>query len=887
MLAIQPRSRPRRLLAALLILLVMLVLLWLALPRLLGPAAERWLSIPGLEALHVDVDQVGAGHTRLREVRAVYHGAGGDRVEIAMHDIVLDYSLPEGHLQGLNIARGDVEVFPAQAAPGAPASVWPPLEWPDLPLREGQIGALRVVVHGAQRPPLETQGNFHLRQAAGELRVEFRPGRDLLRLTANQAQAPDDALAIRLEWLPAVGPVADARLTVGRQPAQQPVSLIAEAPLPLLATLARKLGLTLPLSAPAGTLRLQAQALLGRTAGSLQALGGEAQLADALLHAEGTPMPLALALSGKLRFAWQASGAQLGLQPGLDWRLSVGGEQAFQASGRLDEAFALRQEDGVTHSAGKLPFALHSPQWGTWEGALRRITLQGGTALADWRSADAELRLRGNLKQWQQQAIRIRGLQADGDLALHWSRSNELRAVLAMQLAIDRLSSSGGSPLTVGKSTWQVEAAASAKPDDEFPQSLSLQGEASSPQLELTLAGGTTRTLTLGPSRLQLLRFKPAGHGSGSGEVGAPGAAGAVAELRLSADAIRIGNWPSPDLRAHLRLDGSALHADGRLRLQGKEVLRFAGSHALARSCGKATLSARQTLPTLGKRLQPRPPALLPLDLQAGEADARFTLDWCTGPKPRFDVRGRLHVQDANLGWEKARVKGVQTTLRLDGLHPLRGRIRLAAQDGKLATGTRLSDLNVDLALAARTLSVNALQLKLLGGSVGSVAGAPPSLSWPPSEKTLPLQLAVRQIDLGQLLAVLEVQGLSGSGRLGGVLPLAWRDGGLEIDNGQLHSLGSGTLRYAPGLPAPDNPGLQALRNFHFQALGLRLWYAADGAYRTQAKLEGNNPDLYDGYPIRFRLNINGQLPGLFRAALFSGDFNRHILEQLQSGKLE
>ena len=69
----------------------------------------------------------------------------------------------------------------------------------------------------------------------------------------------------------------------------------------------------------------------------------------------------------------------------------------------------------------------------------------------------------------------------------------------------------------------------------------------------------------------------------------------------------------------------------------------------------------------IGRRLQPRPPALLPLDLQAGEADARFTLDWCTGPKPRFDVRGRLHVQDANLGWEKARVKGVQTTLRLEG----------------------------------------------------------------------------------------------------------------------------------------------------------------------------------------------------------------------------
>jgi hypothetical protein len=67
----------------------------------------------------------------------------------------------------------------------------------------------------------------------------------------------------------------------------------------------------------------------------------------------------------------------------------------------------------------------------------------------------------------------------------------------------------------------------------------------------------------------------------------------------------------------------------------------------------------------------------------------------------------------------------------------------------------------------------------------------------------------------------------------------------------------------------------------------MQVHYAADGAYRTQTMLEGSNPDFYSGYPIRFGLNINGTLPGLFRAAIFSGDFNRHILEQLQSGKLE
>ena len=324
------------------------------------------------------------------------------------------------------------------------------------------------------------------------------------------------------------------------------------------------------------------------------------------------------------------------------------------------------------------------------------------------------------------------------------------------------------------------------------------------------------------------------------------------------------------------------MRGDGGLQLQGTDVLRFVGTHALSRGCGEATLTTQQALQTLGKLLQPRPPTLLPLDFQAGEADARFTMDWCMQPRLRFDAKGSLQVRDAALGWERAKAEAVQFKLQLDGLNPLRGRIQLAAQRGELATGTPLADLNVDLALAAQTLNVHALHVKLLGGSVHS---EPRSLPWPIAEQGLPLE--IRQIDLGQLLALPKVHGLSGSGRLDGVLPLVYRDGSVEIRDGQLDSLGAGTLKYAPAQSITDNPGLQALRNFRYRQLGVHIWYAADGTYRTQATLEGNNPDFYNGYPIRFGLNINGKLPGLFRSAVFSGDFNRHILEQLQSGKLE
>ena len=125
---------------------------------------------------------------------------------------------------------------------------------------------------------------------------------------------------------------------------------------------------------------------------------------------------------------------------------------------------------------------------------------------------------------------------------------------------------------------------------------------------------------------------------------------------------------------------------------------------------------------------------------------------------------------------------------QLDRLNPLQGRIQLAAQRGELATGTPLADLSVDLALVAQTLNVQALHVKLLGGSVSS---EPLSLPWPPAEQTLPLE--IRQIDLGQLLALPKVHGLSGSGQLNGVLPLLYRDGSVEIRDGRLDSLGAAT----------------------------------------------------------------------------------------------
>ena len=845
----------------LLVVVLALLLLWLALPRLLGRAAERWLNIPGLEVVRVDIKDVGAGHARLRELRGVYH-SNGHRFGMALHDITLDYSLTRRHVERLDVAKAELEIVPGQPAE---ASAWPLIDWPDLPLSDARIGDLRVIVDRPAHPPLEAHGNVRLHQTADQLQLEFRPDAALLRITASQQSTPGNAVDVHAEWRPATGLGGDVRLTLGRGLTQQPVNLVAQMPLPVLVEVARILGVATPFSAAGGLLMLKAEAQLGESAGRIRTLRGDAEFADARLQVAGAAGPLDLAITGKLNFAWQPATAQLELQPGLRGQATFGGAWPLQTSARLERPFVIRLSDGHAVSEGEFPFMLRSPQWRQWEGTVRRVELKEGADWADWSAVDVQTHLKGHMKHWQQNDIQVRDVQATGDMALHWSRSAGGRGTLAVQLGAGRLSLSGDSPVTVERSTWTINAEATAKAGGDLWKNLVLKGEARTPQLKIERGAG--QALTLGPSRLQLLQYRPS---SSQGEV------------LLAADAIRIDRGPSPDLRARLRLEGNTLRADGNLLLQATDVLRFAGSHALTPGCGEATLTAQHALPMLGKLLQPRPQALLPLGFQAGDAEARFALNWCMQPTFTFNVNGTAQVHNATLSWEQARVEALQATLHLDGLHPLQGRLQLAAQRGTLATGTTLTDLNVDLALSAKALTLRALDVKLLGGRVHSEPFTQP---WPSAEQTLLLELS--HIDLGQLVALPAVPGLSGSGPLDGVLPIIYRDGHVEIKEGQLNNVDAGTLKYAPTLAIPDNPGLQALRNFHFRQLRTQLWYATDGTYRTQVKLDGSNPDFYNGYPLRFGLTINGKLPGLFRSALFSGDFNRHILEQLQSGTLE
>jgi hypothetical protein len=147
-------------------------------------------------------------------------------------------------------------------------------------------------------------------------------------------------------------------------------------------------------------------------------------------------------------------------------------------------------------------------------------------------------------------------------------------------------------------------------------------------------------------------------------------------------------------------------------------------------------------------------------------------------------------------------------------------------------------------------------------------AGGTLSLAGIGFEPTKPLDanLKVDGVDLQALLALIDVQGLNGSGSISGTIPIHLDNTGVSIDGGALSAAGPGLLSYLGDALPRDIPNLDestgdavrlardALADFHYTSLKFELDRAASGDGHLTARIEGANPRILDNHP--FILNI-------------------------------
>jgi hypothetical protein len=343
--------------------------------------------------------------------------------------------------------------------------------------------------------------------------------------------------------------------------------------------------------------------------------------------------------------------------------------------------------------------------------------------------------------------------------------------------------------------------------------------------------------------------------------------------------------WFAPlALQAELSPGAEALAFQAALtRIGGGFALEVRGNSEPSGE-GRATVELAPV--AFGPGLQPRDLAPIAAGLVrdvAGELALTGDLTWGTA-----GLGGKLAILVDQLGLSSgpARLEQINGVVRLDRLWPPG-----TPPGQQLAIG--LLDLGLPLTAGIATFQLKGgprLEVEQLRWSfAGGTARAEPFSLGSPLE-ALDVTLRAEELDLGQLLALTRLNGLSGEGTLDGVLPLRISAGAATVEGGKLAAAGPGVLRYAaeaapPALRAGGEGVdllLQALENFHYEALEITLDGRTDAAMDIGLHLAGANPDLYDGHPVEFNLDLEGELANILRQGIASYQIPDRIRERMQ-----
>jgi len=336
-----------------------------------------------------------------------------------------------------------------------------------------------------------------------------------------------------------------------------------------------------------------------------------------------------------------------------------------------------------------------------------------------------------------------------------------------------------------------------------------------------------------------------------------------------------------PQRFAPLKLNGAGtvlrgvVDAELRLGLAARDdwPVRLSLQHDLRRGTGNARLR--------NVTIAFAPAGLQPKDLAAGLAvatevsgilDAGGQMQWGAG-----DVAGVGQIQIADMAFatEDAKIEGLRLNLLVTDLSPLQ------TTPGQLLTIERvdsvvpMQDLEVRFSISAPeddpflpSLTIEKAEIGLLGGRV---AMEPLVLAPGDDMDKLDVALRPRDFDLAELLQMVAVDGLSGSGRISGRIPVSLSAAGVTIDEAVLSATGDGLIRYQSEQASQVLGGqgeqmdlmLRALENFQYRRLTITIDKQPDGEAALALRMLGSNPDVLDGHPFQFNINLTGNVDRL------------------------
>ena len=345
---------------------------------------------------------------------------------------------------------------------------------------------------------------------------------------------------------------------------------------------------------------------------------------------------------------------------------------------------------------------------------------------------------------------------------------------------------------------------------------------------------------------------------------------GLIVPVKLAASGALASN------RLDFTLAAVAAHGSGKLAVD------IAGFHDLARSRGEAKV----TVPALTFAPGFQPADLFPslagvFGPITGTLSLAGPLDWRDG-KVTPDLV--LHLADLGVETAGAALTDFAGDIRLVSLTPP------ATAPGQRLHGSvlfgSLPANPAELQFQLRSDALLGIEAMTLGFGSGELVAAPFTLD--PARPDMATTITARALDMAALFKLADIEGLSGTGRLDGTIPLRAGASGVSIGGGHLGGSEPGVLSLKRDALPPAlvdtgkdqnvNLVFEALENFHYQVLSLDIEQSNSAPDVIRMGLEGANPKLLDGHPIRFNIRFESDFDRLTDIALRTMTAARSVL---------
>lgn len=150
--------------------------------------------------------------------------------------------------------------------------------------------------------------------------------------------------------------------------------------------------------------------------------------------------------------------------------------------------------------------------------------------------------------------------------------------------------------------------------------------------------------------------------------------------------------------------------------------------------------------------------------------------------------------------------------------------------------------------------------------------------------------LTVQNIPIDQFLQDLTGKKATGTGVVSGKLPISvLPDGKFKIAAGQLQAEQPGVISLQPDALPGDQEQMvlvrEILKNLHYKLLSISFSAAPDNKMAINLALEGQNPDIESGRPVKLNVHLNGDLLDLMKNSISTITDPKSLLKKERNAK--